>query len=442
MSAQAAPARYSIAAIILHWTLAALLLFQLSLGWRMEELAGLSQFAAYQLHKTVGITILLLSLARLAIRIFVPRPATLKTSPALAALAGAVHALLYVVMIGGPITGWIIVSTAPIKVQTLLFGLIPWPHLPLGEGWHDPANAVHGLLGWLFAGLVVLHVAGALRHHILHDDILGRMVPRVWGARSALHAVAVVAVLGAVAAFSVARLLPFGGAAATEQAVAVPQPAPELALADNAIAEMAPQQNAATAGAEAGGEEEAVATAQAEEDEEESAAAQPEKAMPWQVQSGGRLGFRTEYSGSAIEGGFARWDADIVFSPEDLPGSRISVTVDLASVDSADSQRDDMLRGGDFFETATYPRATFRSSRITHRGDNAYRAAGTLSLHGQQKPVTLDFTLDIEDAKARATGSAQLSRTAFGVGTGQWASTDTIADGVTVTFDFTAQRED
>jgi cytochrome b561 len=211
MSVQTPPARYSRAAIILHWLLAALLIFQVSLGWRLEELAGLPQFAAYQLHKTIGIVILLLSIARLGIRIFVPRPRPVNTSMLLAALAGGVHALFYVVLIVGPITGWIIVSTSSIRVPTLLFGAIPWPHLPLSSGWHDPAEAIHELLGWLTAGLVFLHVAGALRHHMQRKDLIGRMVPASLGTRSALNGVAAVAVGGAAMAFVLAWLLPFGG---------------------------------------------------------------------------------------------------------------------------------------------------------------------------------------------------------------------------------------
>ena len=423
------PARYSSAAIILHWALAALLLFQLSLGWRLEDLAGLPQYAAYQLHKTIGISILLLSVARLILRIVVPRPRTANTSPLLAMLAGAVHALLYVVMIGGPITGWIIVSTAKIKVQTMLFGVIPWPHLPVGAGWHDPAEALHSLIAWMFVGLFVLHVAGALRHHLQRQDLIGRMVPRAMSSRGALNIVVVLALLGCAGAFLLARVMPFGAAPSAPPQDALAN-ASNAVLADNAanIASanemVAPIVNAAEA------VENSIAPAEA---------TQPP--AQWRVQSGGKLGFKADYSGSAIDGAFTGWNADILFSPDDLPNSRISVTVDLASVDSADSQRDDTLRSDSFFNVASHPRATFRSTSITHRGGKAYRAAGTLSLHAQQRPVTLSFTLDIQGDQAKVAGSAPLSRTAFGVGTGEWADTGTVADAVSVTFNFTAQRQ-
>ena len=337
------PARYSSAAIILHWARAALWLFQLSLGWRLEDLAGLPQYAAYQLHKTIGISILLLSVARLILRIVVPRPRTANTSPLLAMLAGAVHALLYVVMIGGPITGWIIVSTAKIKVQTMLFGVIPWPHLPVGAGWHDPAEALHSLIAWMFVGLFVLHVAGALRHHLKRQDLIGRMVPRAMSSRGALNIVVVLALLACAGAFLLARVLPFGATPS-----APPQDA--LANASNAL----PVDNAANIAST----NEMAAPIVNEAEALENSAAPVEATQPpaqWRVQSGGKLGFKADYSGSAIDGAFTGWTADILFSPDDLPNSRISVTVDLASVESADSLRDDTLRSDSFFNVASHP---------------------------------------------------------------------------------------
>lgn len=421
------PARYSSAAIFLHWTIALLLAFQLSLGWRLEELTGMPQFAAYQLHKTVGLSILLLSLARLGVRLFVPRPAPFPQPQPFAFLAEAVHWLLYVVMIGGPITGWIIVSTARIKVETMFFGLIHWPHLPLGPGWNEPAEAAHSLIGWLLVGLVVLHVAGALKHHLVREDLIGRMLPRAvrsWGAVGATAGLAVVALLGAM---FLAKALPIGKA---------PPPA-EPANAASGLNEGAPVNAAENAVNEA-----ALAVNEAQPANETANEAAEEKAppAPWTVQPGGQLGFKADYSGSPVDGSFKRWDADILFSPDDLAGSKISVTVDLASVDTADGQRDESLRSDNFFDVATHPRATFRSARITSRGGKAYRATGTLLLHGVSRPVTLDFTLDIKGDDATVSGSAPLSRTAFGVGAGEWSDTSTIKDGVTVTFSFRAKR--
>ena len=69
------PARYHSAAIALHWVIAMLLVYQFTLGLRLDDATGPTKFTAFQLHKSIGITVLLLSLLRLALRIALPRPA-------------------------------------------------------------------------------------------------------------------------------------------------------------------------------------------------------------------------------------------------------------------------------------------------------------------------------------------------------------------------------
>jgi cytochrome b561/polyisoprenoid-binding protein YceI len=416
------PTRYSTIAIVLHWALALLLLFQLALGWRLADLPRGSgeTFAAFQLHKSIGISILLLSLARLALRWWKPRPAPWQDSRFNMVLAKGVHWLLYLVMVGGPLTGWILVSTSRTKVATMLFGILPWPHLPVGRSWHEPAEVSHSVLAWLLVGLFVLHVAGALRHHVLREDLLGRMLPARLASHGALTAGAIVALAGTALAFAAGQWVPLGkGGAAAVSAAAPAQ------LASQAPAETAAPKTTESASASPG------------PDASESAAA---AAVPWVVEPGGRLAFRADYSGSPVDGSFGRWDADIRFSPDDLENSRVRVTIDLASADTADGERDAMLKGDSFFNTAAHPRATFVSSRIRERGAGRYSAAGTLTMHGASRPVTLDFDLRIDGDRASSSGSARLSRTAFGVGSGEWAATDQIADGVSVNFRLKARR--
>ncbi len=419
-----APTRYSTAAITLHWLLAALLVLQLALGWRLEDLGqGAAAFAAFQLHKSIGITILLLSLARLSLRIALTPPPPLPDKPRNLLLAKSVHWLFYLVMIGGPLTGWIVASTARIKVPTLVFGVLPWPHLPLGRGWNEPAEALHGALGWLLAGLVVLHVAGALRHHWLREDLIGRMLPGAWREWRTQSVAVVAALLALGAAFALGQTMPFGAGAARpvmpdaeKQAAASkpPEPAPTATLAPTA-------------------------TPAAEPSEEPTDAALP--AALWQVEPGGRLSFRADYSGSPVDGSFTRWDAAIKFSSDDLGGSSIRVSVDLASVETADGERDEMLRSDSFFDIAAHPTAVFTSRRIRSRGGDRYEASGTLAMHGASVPLTLPFTVTIDGDRANASGSARLKRTQFGVGSGQWADTGTIADGVAVSFRLKAKKK-
>ena len=120
--------------------------------------------------------------------------------------------------------------------------------------------------------------------------------------------------------------------------------------------------------------------------------------------------------------------------------TQIRVTVDLASADTGDGQRDDSLKSSDFFNVTAQPNAIFTARDIRHIDGDRYEARGTLDLRGVSKPVTLRFTLRIEGNKARVAGTARIDRTAFGVGQGEWAATDAIAAGVDVDFSFSATR--
>src|SRR5688500_2571561 len=142
---QAAQQRYGAGAILLHWAIALALAFQLALGFSMPK--DERGFALFQLHKSVGITILVLTLARLAWRL-THRPPPAVEGGFQGFLAKTVHTLLYVFMIGQPLTGWAMVSTDPIAIPTVLYGTIPWPHLPLPAGLNEAMEQGHEILAW------------------------------------------------------------------------------------------------------------------------------------------------------------------------------------------------------------------------------------------------------------------------------------------------------
>ena len=410
--------RYSYTAITLHWLIALLLAFQIALGWALEGNNSPELFARYQLHKSIGITILLLSLARLVARLFTARPPASDGPAWTRALASTVHWLFYLVMILGPLTGWLLVSTARVQVPTLLYGLVPWPHLPVGRSWHEPAESIHGAMAWLAIGLFALHIAGALRHQwLLGKPELQRMLPFARG-KAAGVAIGALALVGA--AFVA------GQTVYPEQ----PRPAVEKA-APPPVATPTP-----SAIVPAAKDDETTAIEAAEEAPEDTA--QP--LADWTVAPGGRLGFTARWNGEAVDGRFDRWRAAIRFSPDELAKSTIRVTVDLASADTGDGQRDDSLKSSDFFDVGAHPSAVFTARDIRHLGGDKYEARGTLDLRGASKPATLRFTLRIDGERAHVSGTARIDRTAFGVGQGEWAATDAIAAGVDIAFSFNATR--
>jgi len=172
---------------------------------------------------------------------------------------------------------------------------------------------------------------------------------------------------------------------------------------------------------------------------EESAAAEEAAAGPppaWTIQPGGSLTFVADNGGTALNGSFRRWDGTIAMDPAHPESAEIAIRIDLASATLGDSSQDEMLAGADFFNVAVHPSATFRSSDVTSTGANAYRARGTLSLHGASRPQTINFTLSGSGARRQVSGSATVDRNAFGVGTGDSASG--VAGAVRVAFAFHA----
>ena len=181
--------RYSTVAIILHWVIAGLILFNLYLALQFDGLRGLAKFNAFQLHKSVGLTVLMLSLARLAWRLThrpPPLPAEMPRWEKFGAQAA--HWVLYGLMIGIPLTGWVVVSASPTNLPTVIFKTMPWPHLgfihdlsmPLRRSLEDQVEQVHMLLGFGMGFLIILHVAAALKHQFLNrDEVLGHMLPFV-----------------------------------------------------------------------------------------------------------------------------------------------------------------------------------------------------------------------------------------------------------------------
>lgn len=185
--------RYTTVAIVLHWTIAALIVANLYLGWRMGFLKGLAQFNLFQLHKSIGVTVLLLSVLRLAWRLASPPPPEAPSlKPWEKATAKAVHWAFYVIMIGMPLSGWIVVSTSPLNIPTLLYHLVPWPHFPGVHDLADPAkkavnhvfDLTHVTLAFGSLVLLALHLGAVAKHELLdREPVLFRMLPLV-GRRS------------------------------------------------------------------------------------------------------------------------------------------------------------------------------------------------------------------------------------------------------------------
>ena len=157
----------------------------------------------------------------------------------------------------------------------------------------------------------------------------------------------------------------------------------------------------------------------------------PALAAEWALQPGSTLGFSGSYDGEAFAGHFAKFTPQIRFDPAKPTSSRFDVRIQLASADTGNSERDDVLRGNDFFNAARMPEARFVASKFRALGGNRYAADGTLSLRGISRPVTLNFTWTA-GVNAVLTGEATLKRLDFKIGEGDWADTDLLPNMVKV----------
>jgi cytochrome b561/polyisoprenoid-binding protein YceI len=342
-------ARYSAVAVVLHWAIAAAIVANFALGWWMHEAIDEADraaraIAAFQLHKSIGLTILALSLLRLAWRLAhrpPPLPARMLGWERLA--ARAVHWAFYGLMVAVPLSGWLYASLqwredAPLAVPTLWFGQFQVPHLfgldelpartryRLAERFED----VHEWLAWATVGLLALHVGAALKHRFVdRDGVLASMAPRAGLAIATLTLAAIVA-----AAF------------------------------------VAPRQPGAAGdirGAPGG----------------------------WIVDPASEIAFAGTHAGVPFRGRFTRWQADLRFNPLAASPFTIAATVETGSATDGVPLHDETLPLPEWFDVARHPEARFAATRIAPRPGGGHTIEGALTLKDRVIPVPpLDLVLD------------------------------------------------
>lgn len=152
----------------------------------------------------------------------------------------------------------------------------------------------------------------------------------------------------------------------------------------------------------------------------------------WKALPGSTLGFASVFQGEKFSGRFKAFTPVLHFDPAQLAKSRFDVTINLASVDTRNSERDDSLRSADFFNVHKQAQARFVAGKFRALGQGRFVADGVLSLNGASKAVPLTFTWT-GGAKPTLTGSATVHRLDFHVGIGEWADTSLLPNDVAVT---------
>ncbi len=379
--------RYGTVAVVLHWLVAVAIAVNLGLGWWMSDAIDSASgqaaaIAGFALHKSLGLSILVLALLRLAWRARVSPPAWPVTMPLWERRAAAwAHRLLYGLMLAVPVSGWFYVSTqwrgeAPLQVPTLWFGQIVVPHLfdatrlsaPLRAQLAQGALLAH--LGFIYVllGLLLVHVVAALRHHFVkRDEVLRRMMPWLTAARAgsrsrvqALGMLAVVIGLGSGSALLVLFALQPAGAP------------DEVTL------------------------------------ESLSEAEPPETG--WLIdRSRSRIGFRGEHAGRPFAGHFTRWSGRIEWSGDAPQLAKITATIDTGSATDGVPLHDRTLAEPEWFDVARFPTARFTSTRLVQGAAGGYQLEGVLRIKDRQLTVA-PLQLSVDDTSLSIIGEVSVDR--------------------------------
>lgn len=177
--------RYGSVAKTLHWLIAFAIIGLLVVGKYMHGLPDNDpdKFALYQMHKSFGISVLVLTVVRILWRVTNKVPPLPAGMPAWQRWGAHLsHFGLYALMLAIPLSGWAVASSSPFGIPTLLFGAAELPNLPVANDrdTHEFYEEAHELLGNLMILLLIVHVVAALKHHFVdRDTVFRRMLPFV-----------------------------------------------------------------------------------------------------------------------------------------------------------------------------------------------------------------------------------------------------------------------
>lgn len=408
MSLTNTPTRFGSLARAFHWLTALVILTAIPLGLIAnglstgpDSIALKAQLFSY--HKTLGVAAFVLGALRILWALLQPRPVPLHPERRLeTTLAEMVHWLLYLSLVIVPLSGWVhhaaVDGFAPI-LWPFGQGL---PFVPKSESLAALAAATHWLFTKVMAAAILLHILGAIKHHVIDKDATLRRMARGVVAPEITPAMAPSMAKphrGGIVPLALALVIYAAGAAMAVNMTPALDTAPATASAEAA-------QTAAPIG-------------------------------NWQVESGA-LGFSVIQMGAPVSGSFAKWTADITFDDTITEGvaGRVVVDVDLTSVSLGSVT--DQVKGPEFFDVATHPTARFAADLLA--GPEGYRAQGELQLRGSARAVTLPFTLQITDDTAMMTGQLTLDRRDFGIGAG-YGDEATVGYAVEVSVNLSAARK-
>jgi polyisoprenoid-binding protein YceI len=153
-----------------------------------------------------------------------------------------------------------------------------------------------------------------------------------------------------------------------------------------------------------------------------------------QAPAGNALTFTFEQAGAQSSGTFRQFTTVLVYDEKNLAGSSLNVRVEIASVDTQDQERDGLLKDADLFNAAKYPAATYTATSLARRADGGIEAVGKLTIRDISRDLRLPLKLQPTAAGLDLRGEAVFKRLDYGVGQGEWKSTDAVGDEVKIQY--------
>ena len=146
--------------------------------------------------------------------------------------------------------------------------------------------------------------------------------------------------------------------------------------------------------------------------------------------------FVSRQMGVPVEGSFRKFTANIAVDPAKAETGTAHIDIDLASIDTGSDEANEEVASKAWFDTRNHPVARFVSSNVTRTGNGRYEVTGRMSIKGRTLNIKAPFTLKQEDNALIIDGMLPLRRLDYGIGSGVWSDTDTVADEVQIRFRF------
>ena len=367
--------QYSDVAIGLHWLIALLIIGLVAVGKFMTGLDSDEplRFTLTQWHKSIGITVLLLSVIRLIWRFGHRPPAHPRGRPPSQRRASElVHGLLYLCLFLVPISGWILVSVSPLNVETLLFDVIPWPHLEPFASYTDKAIQVeryadyHELAGNVLLVLMLGHIGAALKHQFINRDAIMR---RMWSLRGLGVGFFLPLVLGTGAVIAFASYLSFN------------------------------------------------------------------KSAPLQA-GASTVGFEALVAGDATMGQFGDSTVTAVLDKSAVERSSIVALVNTAGTTSDNPQVQASLPGPEWFDVEAFPEARFASTSVSVNETGDFSITGQLTIKDVSTEISFPMSVIDENGQRFANGQFSIDRRDYNIGMDSQSSDEYVGFDVTIHFRF------